>query len=149
MLAAVLALATVAAVPALAKCPFADLAFTGTVRDAANGTPVADAKVLIFLENAVQPLPVSCSDTGVPITDVDGGFSVSARFDTFKRYGRLRGHNCSHRPTTASVVVVAEGYTPIRRKLELEEKIMERGPLDFVVRLVPFEITRDASFGDN
>src|SRR4051812_527169 len=86
------------AIPAFPKCATGVYTVTGTIQECCSKNAVKNAKVFVFINNdSAQRL--SSSEQGsellnphTPETSVEGRFSASYVFSTFKSYSLLFGH---------------------------------------------------------
>ena len=92
------------ATPCLAKCTVARYEFAGTVVGA-DGEPVADATVLLFLNGGSVPLSDSLE---APIrSSPRGDFRAMAHISTYSGPGLFLPERCNWQPRLIEVIVVA------------------------------------------
>jgi len=107
------------AAPAFPKCAPWIYTIRGTIQECCSKIAVKNAKVFVFInDTGVQQL--SWRGPELPTqqsaeTSAEGQFIGSYLFSTFKSYSFLFGHNCSKRPTTVELFILADGYPPTRR----------------------------------
>ncbi len=114
-----IALPIILAIPAFPKCANEIYTIWGTIQECCSKNAVKNAKVFVFVnDEAAQMLPwpgLELPNPQFPETTPDGLFFASYLFSTFKSYSFLFGHNCSKRPKTVELFIIADGYPPTRR----------------------------------
>src|SRR5260370_23815641 len=108
------------AIPAFPKCATEIYTVRGTIRECCSKNAVKNAKVFVFVnDDTAQMLPwpehvPELLNPQSPGTSGDGRFVASYLFSMFTGYSFLFGHNCTNRPKTVTLVILADDYPPTR-----------------------------------
>jgi hypothetical protein len=122
------------------KCCFGKYETIGVVRDKDTDQPIANAKIICFLDNA-QWTGAELYDTSYPdyfISNNDGSFTATTFFNTYSGPGLFVSDRCNYRPKKLTIVIIAEGFSSKR----IEYKIKKLINADYKINLPTITLTK-------
>jgi hypothetical protein len=125
-----------------AKCQMKEYVFSGAVREAVSGKPIAGARVYLFLDqqDGTYSRGYATKYPDYFITDAQGKFVATSYFNTFTAYSPVTGDQCDGTPKSVEVVVVKDDYLSARAVAQVHALAVQGSSESSIRELSPVEM---------